>query len=257
LKEKRTFRLLIIEDEAPVRSSLRDIFEMSGYKVFTAENGEEGIALAIELEPDLIICDVNMPGKDGFTVARELNNNESELVIPFIFLTARAELTDLREGMSLGADEYIFKPFRAQELLSIVNMRMERIGKFMEKGDVIPDKQTKILSKESRIMLEYKKNTELVSLKNIHYIEAESEYSNVYTSDGKKILVRKLLKEWHAILPEEIFTRVHRSSIVNLEAIEKFEKGFNNSFIIKVKNIDKTIIVSQRYSSILRQKFGI
>ena len=170
MEKNKPEKILIIEDEDPVRSSIKDIFEMSGYKVFTAEDGQSGINLALEIIPDLIICDVNMPGKTGFDVAEELNIAKCDLAIPFIFLTARTNINDLRKGMSLGADEYIFKPFRAKELLGIVELRLERIKKFRSEAAEKSVEVESSLTVNDRIILEYKGKKELINIKDILYI---------------------------------------------------------------------------------------
>lgn len=214
----------------------------------------EGITSADRVNPDVIICDVNLPGKDGFEIAEALNYGNTEEPVPFIFLTARTDINDLRKGMDLGADDYVFKPFRAKEIVEIVERRLERLNRFRNsKKRSEPDSK---LNNESRIILEYKNNTELVKLNDIIYIEAESEYSRVFTSDGKKILVRRLLKDWMNILPENNFLRVHRSSIINLNAVVKIERGYNKNLLVKLKDYPSTIIVSQKYSSELKKKFG-
>lgn len=257
MEKNRPQKILVIEDEAPVRSSIKDIFEMSGYKVFTAAEGESGVNLALEIIPDLIICDVNMPGKTGFEVAEELNVANDDMAIPFIFLTARTDISDLRRGMSLGADEYIFKPFRAKELLAIVELRLERIKKFRNEYSPNDNHEETNLGINDRIMLEYKGKTELINIRDILSIEAESEYSYAYVLNKKPILVRRLLKDWEKMLPNENFVRIHRSTIINLERVTKIEKGFKKNLLLKIEGMEKIVTVSQRYSSVLKNKFKI
>ena len=109
-------KILIIEDNPDVRENTAEILELSNYEVITAENGKEGVKLANEILPDLIICDVMMPELDGFGVLRILGQNQLTNHIPFIFLTAKTEKADFRKGMNLGADDYITKPAEPDEL---------------------------------------------------------------------------------------------------------------------------------------------
>ncbi len=119
-------KILVIEDEQPVRANILDLLEAEEFNVLVAENGAIGLQLAIAHLPDLIICDVMMPELDGYGVVQALRQNPSTATIPFIFLTAKADRSDLREGMSLGADDYLTKPFRPKELLQAIATRLEK-----------------------------------------------------------------------------------------------------------------------------------
>lgn len=118
--------LLLIEDNAEIRENTAEILELAGYKVRVAENGKIGVEKAMEEKPDLIICDIMMPVLDGYGVLHLLNKNPELTGIPFIFLTAKAERSDLRKGMEMGADDYITKPFSDIELLNAVESRLKK-----------------------------------------------------------------------------------------------------------------------------------
>ena len=117
-------RILIVEDERDIRDSLKTILELNDFIVDTAENGQVGLEKAGTQKPDLILCDVMMPVLDGFGLLEQLRKNGIET--PLIFLTAKAQYNDLRTGMNLGADDYIFKPFKSVELLQSIERRLER-----------------------------------------------------------------------------------------------------------------------------------
>lgn len=119
-------KILLIEDNAEVRENTAEILELSDYKVITAPNGREGVKLAQETQPDLIICDIMMPELDGYGVLHILSKSPNTASIPFIFLTAKAEKADFRKGMTLGADDYITKPFDEAELLNAVEVRLKK-----------------------------------------------------------------------------------------------------------------------------------
>lgn len=118
--------ILLIEDNVDIRENTAEILELSSYKVFTAEDGKRGVALALEQKPDLIICDIMMPILDGYGVIHMLQKNPETKNIPFIFLSAKAERAEIRRGMELGADDYITKPFDGTELLSAVESRLRK-----------------------------------------------------------------------------------------------------------------------------------
>jgi DNA-binding NarL/FixJ family response regulator len=118
--------ILVIEDHSVMRRNIQTILEMEGFKVTTAENGHQGVAAAQASAPDLILCDVMMPELDGYGVLSALRAEKKTCTIPFIFLTAKGEKTDLRTGMNLGADDYLAKPVSSGDLLAAIHARFER-----------------------------------------------------------------------------------------------------------------------------------
>jgi CRP-like cAMP-binding protein len=122
--------ILVIEDNKDIRESVEEILQLSNYGVFTANNGKIGIELAQLHLPDLILCDIMMPDLDGYGVLYLLNRIKQTANIPFIFLTAKAERMDLRKGMELGADDYLTKPFDDKELLSAIEIRLQKREQF-------------------------------------------------------------------------------------------------------------------------------
>ena len=118
--------ILLIEDNELIRENTAEILELASYTVHTAENGKIGVEKALAHPPDLVICDIMMPVLDGYGVLRIFNKNPQLSGIPFIFLSAKIERTDLRKGMDLGADDYLTKPFEESELLSAIEGRLNR-----------------------------------------------------------------------------------------------------------------------------------
>ena len=120
--------ILVIEGEENVRENILELLSAEGYSPYGAKNGEEGINLAREVHPDLIICDILVPKLDGYKVRSILIKEPSTARIPFIFLTAKTERDNMRKGMDLGADDYITKPFTRRELLQSIQVRIEKQG---------------------------------------------------------------------------------------------------------------------------------
>lgn len=117
--------ILIIEDEISIRQTLQELLELNGHTVTAAADGIEGVRLA-EQRPELILCDIGMPGMDGFQAITAIQKLPQCRDIPFIFLTARADREDQRRGMSLGADDYITKPFTERDLIDAIAARVRR-----------------------------------------------------------------------------------------------------------------------------------
>jgi len=119
-------KILIVEDNHDVRENLDEILHLSGYQTLTASNGKQGVEMALAEIPDLILCDIMMPELDGYGVLRILSKNPLTEHIPFIFLSAKTELIDIRKGMTMGADDYITKPFDDVELLDTLELRLNK-----------------------------------------------------------------------------------------------------------------------------------
>ena len=119
-------QILVIEDETKMRRNLLTILQMEGFETLGAENGLSGVELATLEQPDLILCDVMMPGLNGYEVLERIRANNRTADIPLIFLTARGEKQDFRHGMNLGADDYLTKPCPADDLLDAIRARLRR-----------------------------------------------------------------------------------------------------------------------------------
>jgi len=131
-------KILVVEDNLEVRENLCEILELADYEVISAINGKDGVEKALAHNPNLILCDVMMPELDGFGLMKILNKNPKTNHIPLIFLTAKAESSDFRKGMGLGADDYITKPFDDTELLESIEIRLkksERINREFDKTE--------------------------------------------------------------------------------------------------------------------------
>lgn len=120
-------KVLVVDDEAPIRLLCRVNLEAERMEVLEAADGESGLETARRERPDVILLDVMMPGMDGWQVAERLLEDEATSEIPLVFLTARAELRDRARGLELGGVDYITKPFNPTELASVVEDLLERV----------------------------------------------------------------------------------------------------------------------------------
>lgn len=129
------YSILIIEDDPSISSNMELILQMEGFEVRSACDGIVGLARIRERCPDLILCDIMMPEMDGHTLLEILNSEQAHDHIPFIFVTALDERTDVRRGMNAGADDYLTKPFSAEELIAAVSGRLHRIETMRMRND--------------------------------------------------------------------------------------------------------------------------
>jgi DNA-binding response OmpR family regulator len=118
-------RVLIIEDELPMRTALKDCLETEGHRVLTAADGEAGLKRAVEEKPDLVLLDIMMPRLDGYAVCEELRRMEHPAAI--LMLTAKGQVDDRVSGLDAGADDYLVKPFSTDELLARVRALLRRV----------------------------------------------------------------------------------------------------------------------------------
>lgn len=239
-------RILIIEDDEPIRASLADLLEEEGYEVISASTAKQAVELARKSDPDLIISDIMLPDGDGYGILEEVNRIRSLSAVPFIFLTAKTDFQDLRKGMMKGASDYLTKPYDALELIGAVRLRLEKAEKIRThyKGPQLPE----------QIMLMHNSRPVFVKPGHIISITAENVYSNVFLKDSNTLLVRKSMKEWEKLLPGNMFIRIHRSTIINSLLIEKIEKLNGRSFRVFMKHTAQSFVISQRYASKLKSK---
>jgi len=202
-------KILLIEDNPDVRENTAEILSLANYDVHTAENGKVGVELATKEKPDLIICDIMMPELDGYGVLHILSKKPETASIPFIFLTAKTEKADIRKGMTLGADDYLTKPFDDTDLLNAVEARLNKISllkkqyaadasgldQFIEDAqrvlnlnDLAKDRKVKTYKKKTGIYME----GELPN--NLYFVKSGNVKSFRTNADGKELII-SLYKE--------------------------------------------------------------
>ncbi|MEQ9438684.1 MAG: response regulator [Cyclobacteriaceae bacterium] len=196
-------KILLIEDNRDVRETTTDILELSGYEVIAVDNGRAGVEKAVTYRPDLIICDIMMPGLDGYGVLHILGKRPETVGIPFIFLTARSEKADVRKGMNLGADDYLTKPFEEMELLDAIETRLRKsallreeyapdatgLNQFFQEARTFED--LKDLSSERKVKI-YKKKSSLFSEGSasqwLYFINKGQVKTYKTSEDGKELV---------------------------------------------------------------------
>ncbi|AFZ46504.1 response regulator receiver sensor signal transduction histidine kinase [Cyanobacterium stanieri PCC 7202] len=127
-------KILVIDDNNDLRDSVREILTTLGFEIITAVNGKEGLELIKQNTPDLILCDVAMPTMSGYELLETLQKEDEIDYIPFIFLTGNSDRRDMRRGMELGADDYLFKPFTIDSLVKAINTRLEKTARLKKQS---------------------------------------------------------------------------------------------------------------------------
>lgn len=182
-------KILVIEDNLEVRENIEEILELANYQVITADNGKEGLKHAKSASPDLILCDIMMPQMDGYEVLYYLSKDKNAAHIPFIFLTAKSEKTDMRKGMGLGADDYITKPFDDVDLLGSIERRIKKNAELKAlSGDSAVDIEKFItVTSESYALnnMSEKRKIKTFDKKEIIYREGDYPHNIYYVNKGK------------------------------------------------------------------------
>jgi len=248
--------ILIIEDDISVRNMVRDFLELEKITTITAENGQAGLELANKYLPDLIISDIMMPQLDGLGLKKELGKNPVTALIPFIFLTSKSEREDIRLGMEIGADDYLFKPVKLEELIKSINVQFEKRKSMIDEYTRNEKKENKQeFNYNEYIMVKDKGNPKFIRVNRVKLVLAYNKYSRLVLENNDKIITSRTLKEWEIMLPALYFVRVHRSTLINLDYVEKVDKWFNRSYKIKLKNFNEDVIISKRYYAIIKNHF--
>lgn len=202
-------KILLIEDDQTLRENTREMLELSGYKVYDAPNGKKGLALAEKYLPDLIICDIMMPKMNGYKVLENLAKKETTRYIPFIFLSAKAEVQDIREGMIMGADDYVTKPFREEDLLSTIE---SRLAKF----EILNRKRRRKEEKASHELI-----SDLDQLRN--YFRKKGEFEEIAKND---IIFKEQKNSYYIYMVESGLVKTHRMDEYGKELITGlYKKG--------------------------------
>jgi len=184
-------KILIIEDEPAMRRNLCQILEMENFLPVTAAGGREGVAAAKRETPDLILCDVLMPQQNGHEVLAALRADAATARIPFIFLTAKGEHADVRAGMIQGADDYLVKPVRVNDLLEAIAARLERAqllaGFTADFSSALPLEKLGLTAREAEILLwvaQGKSNLETGMILNISAGTVKKHLEHIYAKLG-------------------------------------------------------------------------
>ncbi len=237
------FTALLVDDERLARKELRSMLaEHQNIEVIgEAENVQQALELIQQSEPDVVFLDIQMPGGSGFTLLEQTAPS-----FKVIFVTA-FDAHAIR-AFEVNALDYLLKPINPERLTQAIDR--------LSSGEPATSQTQRRLEYEDRLFIEVNERSHFVKVSDIVFISAAGDYSEVVTRDGPKSLVLKPLKEWEERLPEKHFTRIHRSSIINLDYVEKVETWFNRSYRIHLQKVKEPLIMSRRYAARLKTKFG-
>lgn len=235
------YKAIIVDDERLARKEMRRL--LSEFDEVTVAGDAENLAEATQLieteKPDIVFLDIQLSGETGFDLLERVEQD-----FKLIFVTA-FDAYAVR-AFEVNAIDYLMKPVNPERLAKAI----ERLS-----DDTDAPKPVKPLEFDDRIFLELGARSLFLKVCDISHIIAAGDYSEVFTLDGRKLLIEKPLREWEERLPEKHFLRIHRQAIVNLEQIEHLEPWFNRTFQLRLKGLKEPLTVSRRYAVKLKNKF--
>lgn len=243
-------KILVLEDDESVRLPLVDLLEANGYEVIAAPDGRQGIEMAREEAPDLVISDIMMPEVDGYGVFEALQSDPDTAVIPFIFLTAKTDPADVREGLGLGADDYLTKPFQPKDLLESIRVRLEKYARISEAATTVNE-----ANEYEQIFIKDGESCWFVEYERLRLLESEDNYVRLFF-DNEKPLISRTLNYLEQRLPARLFFRANRKQIVNLRWIKHIQPWFNGGLLLTMKDNSK-VQMSRRAAQTFKAKMGI
>jgi two-component system, LytTR family, response regulator len=240
---KKNFNAIIVDDERLVRKEMISMLgEFNNIKIIgEAEDVKSAKSLSDKLNPDLVFLDIQMPGESGFTLIEQLNP-----ATKIIFVTAYDEYAV--RAFEVNALDYLMKPVSPERLKKAI----EKLSNETKKTDF----KTKSLYYDDSLFILLNSQMKFVKISDILYIESSGDYSELNFVKNAKGLTSKPMNEWEERLPENHFIRIHRTSIINLNYVQKVEEWFNNSFRVYLNGKTEPLLISRRYASKLKEKMG-
>ena len=226
------FTSVIIDDEKNSRDALQKKIiqycpELS--VISLCENGEEGIAAIETLKPDIVFLDVEMPRMNGFTMLQQVKNRDFEL----IFTTAYDHYAI--QAIRFSALDYLVKPIEAEELVHAVKRAVEK-RQIPAANQRIENLLHNLLDEKSipsRIAIPSLEGLQFMEMNDIIYLEAKSNYTEIYVQQGPRITVSKTLKDFDELLPSSVFIRIHHSYLINKNHVMKYLKGEGGQVVMR------------------------
>ncbi len=244
MSKQKIYRTLIVDDEKYARIDLKDMLSVfpNIEIVGEAKNIKTAVESIEQLKPDLIFLDIQFPGETGFELFEKKN-----ISAKVIFVTAYDEYAI--RAFDVNACDYLLKPVNPERLALAVKRLQEN------REQSIPNNIS--LTKNDSIYIQINYNYYFIRLDTIIKITSADHFTEILTTKGLKGLTNKNLRDWEESLPKESFIQVHRSTIINMNFVEKVERGANYSYRLYLKNIEAPISISRRFASQIKSRMAL
>jgi two-component system LytT family response regulator len=228
------YRAIIVDDENLARKDLAAL--LTEFKeieiVGEAQNINNAKDAINTYKPNLIFLDIKMPGESGFDLLEFIKDD-----IHIVFVTAFDEYAI--RAFEVNALDYLLKPATKERIA----LTLEKL----EQAEATAKDELKKLDYDDQVFLKLNNKYHFLKISSVLQITAEGDYSKLLTKDGLKALALKSMKEWEMRLPENHFVRIHRSTIINTDEIERIEPWYNNAHLVYLNGVDKPAVMSRRY----------
>jgi two-component system, LytTR family, response regulator len=237
------FTAILVDDERLARKELRSM--LAEHEIIDIVGEAENVRQATELihakKPDVLFLDIQLPGETGFDLLEKIS-----IDCKVIFVTA-FDAYAIR-AFEVNALDYLLKPINPARLAQAI----ERLTTH----DSAPGPPLRALEYEDRLFIEVEERSRFLKVSDIIAISAMGDYSRIFSCDGQKSLVLKPLKDWEERLPAKHFTRIHRSTIININYVDRVESWFNRSYRIHIRQMAEPLVMSRRYAARFKTTFG-
>jgi two-component system, LytTR family, response regulator len=237
------FTAILVDDERLARKELRSM--LAEHEIIDVVGEAETVTQAAELahvkKPDVLFLDIQLPGETGFELLEKISH-----ACKIIFVTA-FDAYAIR-AFEVNALDYLLKPINPARLAQAI--------KRLTTHDSVPVPPVRPLEYEDRLFIEVDERSRFLKVSDIIVISAMGDYSQIFSVDGQKSLVLKALRDWEERLPAKYFTRIHRSTIINVEYVERVESWFNRSYRIHIRHMAEPLVMSRRYAARFKTTFG-
>ena len=250
-------KILIIQNKVEDIKEIDELLPENEFETFYSHNLKDGLEISLRYLPDLILFYLSEID-DGTEMLAKIASQEKVSLIPLVVITENYSVEQFRRVMELGADDYIPHNLLAKYLLKAVNKRLDKLSNLkISINSLINsfEEGNGKANKDDHILVKIGNKLKLVKYADIVCITALKEYSTITTIENCKIVVRKSLRNWISILPSKAFLQIHRSTIINIDFIDKIAKTNERTYTVHLKYISETFDFSQRYANIMRHSF--
>jgi DNA-binding LytR/AlgR family response regulator len=238
--------ILIIEPVEETRNAITYFLQNEHYQVIQAANNQEGIKLYRHRNPDFILWNIDLILSNENEIQNKICYIEKKDHTPLIILADKPSYSDFRKVMELGADDYMCKPYN----VSFITQAIKRLFARYENLRIRTESQDEIISRNElneSIVIKYCGKIIPISTKSILFISIEKHYSEIYTENNKRYVIKKSLRKWEQILPENQFVRIHRSTLVNINKIKEIKRVNNHIYNVYMHNSNIKLELTRNY----------
>ena len=251
-------KVLVIQNSKNTLNQIDSILPKEEFEIFYSHNRQDGLEISFHYLPDVILFFLD-DNDNSMDVLSKITAGEKTSSIPLIVISENNSFEQLRKVMNLGADDFLTADSLGKSLLICINRRLDKFSKLKEtisnEINSFEEDSSGKAKRDDHILVKIGNKLKLVKFDEIVCITALKEYSKLMTKDNLKIVVRKSLKNWVAVLPARSFLQIHRATIININFIDKIVKTNERTYTVHLKYISETFNFSHRYANIMRRTF--